>query len=410
MKHLIILGKQYSRLLIRELVIMLMIVFILISLFGALSPLFYSITLNRYISSALPDNAIYFYPSTRILSSILTSDSLDTENEQKSLEAMIDGIADEFAVSGIGKTRAYGIGRDWSGTSRDTKYIGYNDDLIEFTSLPLAEGTWLDEHKEDEAVPVVVGGAFRDQDHMRVGDRLSIDFAADGAKTDCVVVGILNEDDMYLSISAGETNPSALSLARLYRWEQDDPEAFDCGIIIFPSSRVEDHLLGIISPGCLFFFDEKRDTSIQADMLSSLNQYGHSGALPAMLKTEYMRIVHVYNGDMVTSFSLFLFCILGLGGYTILMLEKNTRIMQVYRVCGMTKVYGTGLEILSIALPVILPACLTITQLKSRLESYLVLNSTVYLCFILILIMIMLPSVIYCIFADKRRSMMRRKE
>ncbi len=410
MKHLIVLGKQYSRLLIRELVIMLMIVFILFSLFGALSPLFYSITLNRHVSSALPDNAIYFYPSTRILSSILMSDSLDTEKEQQSLEELIDSIADVFAVSGIGKTRAYGIGRDSSGTGRDTEFVGYNDDLIDFTSLPLAEGTWLSEHKEEEAVPIVVGGAFRDQDHLCVGDSMTVDFAADGNKTDCIVVGILNQDDMYFNIGAGETRPSTLSLAKLYRWEQDDPAAFDTGILIFPSSRVEERLLGITSPGCLFFFEGKQDQSSQADLLSALEQYGHSGALPSMIQNEYMRIVHTYNGNMVTAFSLFLFCILGLGGYTILMLEKNTRSVQIYRACGMTKAYGTGLEIFSIAFLVILPTCLTITQLKSRLESFFVLNGTVYLCFVLILVLILLPSVIYCVLAGKYQTMMRRKE
>ena len=409
MKCLIVLRKQYSRFFLRELVIMLMVVFILLALYGALSPLFYSITLNRQVSSALPDNAIYFYPSQRILSSVVMN-PFDSENEQRSLDAMIDGLADEFGVSGIGKTRSYGIGRDWSGTGRDTEYIGYNDDLIEHASLPLAEGTWLDEHMDDEAVPVVVGGAFRDQDHLRVGDRLSIDFAADGVKTECVVVGILNEDDMYLSIGVGQTMPSTLSLATLYRWEWDDPEAFDTGILIFPSSRAEGRMLGFTSPGCLFFFDGGQNTSEREAMLSSLDRYGHSGVLPEMIKNEYMRIVAVYNGDMVTSFSLFIFCILGLGGYTILMLERNTRITQIYRVCGMTKAYGTGMEILSVALLVILPAILTLVRLRGSLESYTILNGTVYLCFVMILALILLPSAIYCILAGKRRSMMRRKE
>lgn len=410
MKHLVVLGKQYSRLLIRELVLMLMIVFILFSLFGALSPLFYSITLNRHVSSALPDNAIYFYPSARIVSSILMPDTLDTENEQQSLEELINSVADKFAVSGIGKTCAYGIGRDNSGTGRDTNFVGYNDDLINFTSLPLDDGTWLSEHMEEEAVPIVVGGAFRDQDHLCVGDRLSVDFRVDGSKTDCIVVGILNKDDMYFDLSAGETEPSTLSLAKLYRWEQDDPAAFDTGILIYPSSKVEESLWRITSPGCLFFFEGKQDQSSQADILSSLNQYGHSSVIPAMIKSEYMRIVHVYNGDMVTSFSLFIFCILGLGGYTILMLERNARVTQIYRACGMTKAYGTGLEMISVALLVILPACLTLTQLQNRLESYAVLNGVVYLCFVIMLVLILLPSVIYCICAGKFQTMMRRKE
>ena len=411
MKHLIVLRKQYSRFFLRELVIMLMIVFILLALYGALSPLFYSITLNRYISSVLPENAIYFYPSVRIVDSIIMSTSpQDNENEQQSLEAMIDGMAEEFGVSGIGKTREYGIGPDWSGTGRETNFIGYNDDMIDFTSLPLAEGTWLDEHKEDEAVPVVVGGAFRDQDHLHVGDRLTIDFAANGSKTDCVVVGVLNEDDMYLSIAAGATEPTTISLATLYRWEQYVPEAFDYGILIFPSARVEELLLGFTSPGCLFFFDGEQAPSEQAALLSELDQYGHSSTLPSLIRNEYRRIVDVYHGEMVTSFSLFLFCILGLGGYTILMLEKNTRTVQIYRVCGMTKTYGTGLEILSIALLVILPTCLTLLWLRGRLESFTILNGTVYLCFVLILVLVLLPSVIYCVVAGKYQTMMRRKE
>ena len=408
MKHLIVLRKQYSRLFLRELVIMLMIVFILLALYGALSPLFYSITLNRYISSVLPENTVYFNPSDRISYWIIMKPR-DNETELQSLEAMIDGMADEFGISGIGKTREYGIGRDWSGTGRDTNFIGYNDDLIEHVSLPLAEGTWLSEHKEDEAVPVVVGGAFRDQDHLRVGDHLSIDFAANGSKTDCVVVGVLNEDDMYLRIAAGATKPNTNSLASLYRWQQDDPEAFHEGILIFPSARVEELLLGFPSPGCLFFFDGEQEPSEQAALLSELDQYGHSGTLPSLIRNEYRRFVDVYHGEMVTSFSLFLFCILGLGGYTILMLEKNTRTVQIYRVCGMTKTYGTGLEILSIALLVILPTCLTLLWLRGRLESFTILNGTVYLCFVLILVLVLLPSVIYCVVAGKNQTMMRRK-
>lgn len=416
MKHLIILGKQYSKLLIRELVIMLMIVFIMFSLLDALSPLFHAITTNQYVLSALPDNTVYFYPSNRILSLfMMPSDSqlawMKTSDNESSLEQKIDSITEEIAADGIGKTISYGIGGISSNTGRDTLFVGYNDDLIDFVSLPLAAGAWLSEHKDEDAVPIVVGGAFRDQDHLQVGDHISPDFAGDGSgQTDCIVVGILNKDDMYLSIEAGETEPSTFSLATLYKWEQNDSAALNKGIIIFPGDRVEKPQEAFYSAGRLFFFNEGQDTSGQEEILSTLNRYGHSKTIPEMIRNRYLRTVSINNNDVVISFSLFLFCILGLGGYTILMLEKNTRIMQIYRICGMTKAYGTGMEVLSIALMIIIPACLSLTQLKSRVGTFEVLNGMVYLCFVMILILILLPSVLYCICAGKHRSMMLRKE
>ena len=410
MKHLIILRKQYSKLLMRELVIMLMIVFILFSLLGALSPLFHAILSNRYVSSSLPDNTIYFYPSDRVLTSIMMSDTEAENGPQQSMEKQIDSISDEITASGVGQTTdVYMIGSDGSNTGRDTVFIGYNDDLIDFASLPLEQGTWLSEHKQDEAVPIVVGGAFRDKDHMRVGEHMTVCFAADDSKTDCVVAGILNKDDMYFNISSGETDISTYSIASLYKWEQEDTAAFDNGIIIFPSSRVGNRLSDY-SPGYLFFFDEGQNPSSQANILSYLNKYGHSSTIPEMMKNRYLRTVSVNNSDVVTSFSLFVFCILGLGGYTILMLEKNARVMQIYRICGMTKTYGTGIKIFTVALLVVLPSGLTLTRLQGRLEAFWVLNGVVYLCFVAALILILLPSIIYCICTDKHQTMMRRKE
>ena len=326
---------------------------------------------------------------------------------------MIDTLSKEVNASGvIGVGRAFLFENSQSEyTNNMVKYIGYNDDLIKNIHIPLEEGVWLSAAPQTQHVPIIVGGSFRDQNHLRVGDVIDLNLDPYSADTySCVIVGVLNHDDFYLDLAYGGTAPDANSVGVIYQWIYNNLVEATDALVIFPSERCKEISDRDYSPARLLFYPDDWNQQSVGDCLQALSQYGHYASLPQLESNDYQRVLYANREHVVTAISLFLFSLLSLGGYTILNLFNERRTMEIYHMCGMTKIRGAFIQIASTSLLIIIPAILALLSFPSLLETYAMLSWPAYATFAAVIVLLLIPPSLCSLSINLHLSNMIGKE
>ncbi|MEF9974769.1 MAG: hypothetical protein RR893_12680 [Clostridia bacterium] len=387
MRFLSLLRFQYSKYGVKELFMMLLTGFIVLALMDAMSPILYTLTVTNLASDSLPTNTVYFYPFDR-MTRILAGLEGDARAKDE-VAAYLEEATMHHKALGVGKT--YLIESAYGPADAAIRYVGYNEDMVKFTTIPLLRGQWIDTNTALGEIPIVVGGAFRDQEGVDVGDVIPLDFAAEGDGVyPCRVVGILNRNDMYFDLAFGESDPTVYSIAQLYQWKDNTYNDGTDYIVVYPTKYFDERLKIDYSPGRLLFFSH----DAQVSELNQGKRYGTYATLDEMIETQIKRNLHFNNGHIVTAIALFLFCLMGLGGYALLNNIRHNRMMAIYRICGMRRSYGIFLQILSLTLLVVVPAGISLCLLPRRLDNFAMLNGTLYAMFAIVLLTIWLPPII----------------
>lgn len=408
MKTALLLYKQYTRHFIKEAFLMVFAYFIILMLLYAVSPLFYTMSLNQSLKATLPANTVYFTPYDRMCNVLIGF--YGTEEDRAEL---IDTLSKEVNASG-----AIGVGRAFlfeniqpEYTNNVVKYIGYNDDLIKNIQIPLEEGVWLSAAPQTQHVPIIVGGSFRDQNHLQVGDVIDLNldlYSADPYR--CVIVGVLNHDDFYLDLAYGGTAPDANSVGVIYQWIYNNLVEATDALVIFPSECCKEMSDKDYSPARLLFYPDDWNRQSVGDCLQALSQYGHYASLPQLESNDYQRALYVNREHVVTAISLFIFSLLSLGGYTILNLINERRTMEIYHMCGMTKIRGAFIQIISTSLLIIIPAILALLSFPSLLETYAMLSWPAYTTFAVVIVLLLIPPSLCSLAINLHLSNMIDKE
>lgn len=385
MRFLSLLKYQYTKYGVKELFVMLLTGFIVLTLMDALSPFLYTLTVAQMAKDSLPSKTAYFYPFDRI-TNILEGFDGDEEKRNALIAYMAESTANSGAL-GVGKTNVCRTG--YGEGAAETIYVGYNQDMIQYTTLPLLSGQWSDMDGAADEIPVVVGGAYRDRQNVALGDTLQLDFALGNSETyTCRVVGILDRNDMYFNLSYGESDPTVYSIAELHQWLDNTHSDGTDYIVIYPTKPFEEMYDIEYSPGQLMFFKD----NAQLDLLNAGERCGTYATLDDMIKTQIKRTVYLNKSSIVTTMALFMFCLMGLGGYSLLSTVRHGRMMAVYRICGMRRAYQTFLQIVAVFIMVAIPAGLSLMWIPRRLGNYAMLNGTFYAVYAVVLIIILLPS------------------
>ena len=384
MRFLSLLKYQYTKYGIKELFVMLLTGFIVITLMDAFSPLLYTLTVTQMAKESLPSKTAYFYPFDRITNILIESEG-DEEKENALISCMAESTANSGAL-GVGQTSV--CRSEYSEAAAEIIYVGYNQDMIQYTTLPLLSGQWSDMDKASDEIPIVVGGAYRDRQNVALGDALQLGFALENGETyTCRVVGILNRNDMYFNLSYGESDPTVYSIAELHQWANNTQSDSTDYIVIYPTKPFEEIYDIEYSPGQLMFFED----NAQLDLLNTGERYGTYTTLDDMIKTQIKRTVYLNKSSIVTTIALFMFCLMGLGGYSLLSIVRHGKMMAVYRICGMRRSYQILLQLVAVFLMVAIPAGLSLMWVPRRLGNYAILNGTFCAVYASVLIIILLP-------------------
>lgn len=278
MRFLSLLRYQYTKRGIKELFVMLLTGFIVITLMDVLTLILYTLTVAQMAKDSLPSKTVYFYPFNRISDLII-----DAEGEEEPNDALIAYLTESIENSGaqgVGKmvvSSAYGEAFD------ETVYVGYNQDMIRCTTLPLLRGQWSDMDSMADEIPIIVGGAYRDQKNIDLGDTLQFDLNLENGETyTCRVVGILNHEDMFFDLSYGESVPTVSSIARLNRWLDNTHKDITNYIVIYPTKPFEATCDIEYSPGQLMFFED----NARLDSLNTGERYSTYATIDNMIKAQ----------------------------------------------------------------------------------------------------------------------------
>jgi hypothetical protein len=282
--------------------------------------------------------------------------------------------------------------------------------MIKFSTLPLKEGSWFTpESLHFDSLPIIIGGALRYQG-LEVGDSLAFDLFLLGERNrlECIIIGVLDENDMYMNLSFGASDPTINSIAIMNRWAYNDVNTFTEEIIILPLDLVLPNYRNtplLYSPASLLFTElDGNDINDTISGFEKNKPQGAYTALSEMADNHIAQTIYINNESIVTSFALLFFSILGLGGYTTLSFIKNKKKMQIYMICGMSKLYGIVIQIVSFLLLVLLPSIIALLLLPNMLESYSVLNTNVYIVIGLIMMATLAGPTISTIIGNLRIS------
>lgn len=164
------------------------------------------------------------------------------------------------------------------------------------------------------------------------------------------------------------------------------------------------------SPARLLFYPDDWNRQSVGDCLQALSQYGHYASLPQLESNDYQRALYANREHVVTAISLFIFSLLSLGGYTILNLINERRTMEIYHMCGMTKIRGAFIQIISTSLLIIIPAILALLSFPSLLETYAMLSWPAYTTFAVVIVLLLIPPSLCSLAINLHLSNMIDKE
>lgn len=395
MRFFTLLRFQYTRYGVREICAMLLIGIVFSSLSQAMAPLIYTFHLTNMVNASLPANTLYFNPYQRI-GDILSDGSTPTD-QKDTLNAAILAMFSSRGAIGVGRNTAYSVSNENSQTVTD--YVGYNPDMIQFTTLPLMRGSWASMASETGDIPVVVGGAYRDQFDVDVGSLLLLNVG--GGEVEpiaCRVVGILNSEDMHYQMSYGETKPSVYSIAKLkHRFNSAYGENHDY-FVIYPTARTRRAEAEEYAPGNLLFFPPEK--LMQESDFSE--QYGTFTRISQMVNRQYEMNLYTNSSHIVTAMAVILFCMMGLGGYALLQCVNQRKVITIYRLCGMSKKAVTALQISSILLLATVPGAMALCISPPIQDGYRMMDRTFFIVYAIVLLSILLPSVAIILTHNRR--------
>ena len=130
MRFLSLLKYQYTKYGMKELFVMLLTGFIVITLMDAFSPLLYTLTVTQMAKDSLPSKTAYFYPFDRI-TNILIESEWDEAKENALIACMTESTANSGAL-GVGQTSI--CRSEYSEAAAEIIYVGYNQDMIQYTT------------------------------------------------------------------------------------------------------------------------------------------------------------------------------------------------------------------------------------------------------------------------------------
>lgn len=361
MKRLIIMTAMYSSRLGKECFLMLELIVLLILANFVLSPFIKDLSMRNVIMSHVPQHAIYRGASSSDADTALTVERMNFLDEQIQT---LPGLIGQGKVS-----KYYSI---FGKTDKDnvTSVIFYNDDMIRNTSLPLSEGAWHNEPGTDPC-SIYIGGTLKEQ--YDVGDPIEIqctfvDFNSDGSEDSqikidisAVVAGKLDGEDFYYHLG---TPGSYASLRTIGQYANDQAVKIGenvAGNIVIVAGAWSLVPLNMIAVNDLLFFDDSIDTVSDAAILQEANpQLGSFTALETLDKNQRKETLQSLQFETIMLIVLLPLTLLGIGGYSVLMIIRKQRELALYHLCGMSKRTLLFMNIGSKLLLIIPPAALSL--------------------------------------------------
>lgn len=392
MKLLHLVFRQYSEYFLRETVIIILAAYLIYALTTAISPIAYTLSLTDKIESSIQQSAIYFSPYdrvSRLIDGILGRSAEDRELLESKLNENLLGLK---GVVGQGKTGEITFSNEDQSVVR---LILYNEDMIKYTTLPLAEGDWFNSyHIDDDSIPVIIGGSYRHR--YNLGDVFTVNLKEKYKESiKCKVIAVLDDRDIYFMLGYGATSPILDSLAVMNKWTYSRLNKNEDSLLIVPQNSMGFTDINDVSRGTLLFFDEKTDVESMASELESKGEYGHFVSIKAIAENQMKDDLSKYNDQIVLSIVLFLFSVLGLGGYTLLSHFRNEYATGIYFLCGMSRKKAVFINLSATFILILIPT-MTMTLLAPKYVQYGAgLNILTYIgCLFSVIVILIVSNII----------------
>lgn len=404
MKTLYLVRKLYSKYLIREVVLMILIAYLIFALTIVVAPFAYMISLQNDILANINHPSIYFQPFERVqnmLDGFLFASEKDVQTMNMLLEESINSIE---GVIGQGKTSDMTFTNDEQDAIR---ILGYNDDMIKYCSLPLKNGRWFDtiDREQMTTLPVVIGGLYRDI--YQVGDSFDLKIDITDSVLNCSVIGVLDDQDTYFNLGYGSTAPGLNSIAVMNKWLNMGEISEKQYILIAPLDKMNFVTPYDISKSRMLFFENGVEIDKLAESLQANGEYGNYYAINTLYDNEINVTLILYKNEVVLSIVLFLFGIFGLGGYTLLTHSRNEAVFGIYFLCGMKKRTAILISLVATIFLVLIPSAVMTMLAPVYVKEMAQTGGITYLICLAVITAIMIISSLISIIRISRIKLIR---
>jgi len=349
LKFLKLIYKQYTTTFFREIIIMLLAGYLVFTLAVVISPISNMLSTINDFKTGMTHETMFFSMYDRV-GRIMNGgignpevERIEMENHLNQMLFNIDGVI------GVGRTGEFEL----TIASNRIRCIVYDDDMIRFTRLKLAKGTWFTETSITQGLTqVIAGGPIKNE--LSIGQQLN--FQIDGeyiGSLNCEIIGLLGESDMYVTIGSGATEPRLPSIVSA----NASMKPSETSVLIIPLSQLDFVFnRNNLSMSALLFLDNSVSASALAERLEAKNEYGHFHTIDRIADNELEWNLNFYHTELVLSVSLFLFGVIGLGGYMLLSVTRNEFMMGIYYLSGMTKKKYVLLALTSTSILILAPS------------------------------------------------------
>lgn len=373
MKMMIITLQLFSRWFIRELLIMIFVIFLVLAMGKSIAPLVREQAVSRYAKDGLPYETLVFYASERL------HNMVDNNGEKQSdtMNQMMHKLQSIEQLIGLGTYRInmYAI----TSNEEFCKVMAYNDDMISFSHPQLQSGKWLDEIELTDELPLIIGGALGSR--YEIGDKIGVDILSldndYNRQMSGVVIGKLAEGASYYSISSGASYPGILNIAQYSGSMENDGN----DILLCPLSSLGEYQLNELSPSMFLFFETGTDIyEIEQDLNKAMNRYGKFISMENLDRNEMSyNMMHIYNHDIINGITLFCILVIGCGSYVLLTFVRHKRLTGIYAICGMSKKVLLRLYVIMILVLFVPPVIISHILLPMIVVDNSLLGGWVYL-------------------------------
>lgn len=387
MKLWYLIKRSFSTSFFREMIIICLSMYMIFSLTAVLIPIGDTQTTYKTIEDSFLTDTIYYQPSLRI-GNILTGMTLsDTQDVDVLRDEIAQSLSQIEGVVSIGETSHLTVPDVFGDDQSTALLVYYNQALRENTLPPLASGSWFTtENESGDYLPVVVGGTYRDS--CQVGDvfEATLDAQTDSTIT-CIIVGILDEQDLIYQLNYGATNPTLDSIAYMNQLTS----LTDGGIIIVPMEAVSLYPEQQSVSKFLFLDSDYTATSIETAYEAS--SLGSFYSVQTMYKTVMNNLSYQYGKEIVIALALVLFGLFGLGGYTLLTSLQNERTIGIYYLCGMKRSTAILMQILTSVILTVIPVGLMLLLSPYYAERPILAdNTTLFFCIVTTILILSLSA------------------
>ncbi|CZT57466.1 ABC transporter permease [Solibaculum mannosilyticum] len=394
MKFLYLLLKQHSRFFLREIIIMLQIVFLVYSITMVTAPIAFTLTTSKQLEHSIHQKAVYMSPYLRIQT--LLKDMGD-EKEKKALESDLEkSVASVEGLLGQGKmgTTAFGLGG-----SIYVNAFCYNEDLIKYTKLPLSEGKWFSEVENTERrIPVILGGKTKNV--LEVGQEFPalISMWDENGRQEIevtgVVIGKLADEDLYFRFDAWGEEPLIEVLAHRASSSETASNPQE-DFVLTPLEAIPEEVRPTPMASRLLFLDPSQGEESTAQYLKdNFGDYSVYHTIPEIFGNQNQSDLRGANTYVVLSGVLFLLCIFGLGGYLLLSLSKNEFMLGVYYLCGMRKRQAFLLYLIPTFVMLLIPTVVASFLSPSMINVQNFIDVTTYISILILVLLVFFISVL----------------